>query len=43
MRDIITIFGVNIDNVTEEESAQITKELIKESNKASLSKILIPK
>ena len=34
MRDIITIFGVNIDNVTEEESAQITKELIKESNKS---------
>ena len=34
MRDIVTIFGVNIDNVTEDEAAERTKELIEKSNKS---------
>ena len=33
MRDIITILGVPIDNVTKEEAGVITEKLIKESNK----------
>ena len=34
MRDIITILGVPIDNITKEESAEITLNLVKESNKS---------
>ena len=34
MRETITILGVPIDNITKEESAQITLKLVKESNKS---------
>lgn len=34
MREIITILGVPIDNITKEESGTITEELIKNSNKS---------
>ena len=34
MRDIITILGVPIDNVTKEEAGQITLNLVKNSNKS---------
>jgi len=34
MREIITILGVPIDNITKEESGTITEELIKSSNKS---------
>ena len=33
MRDIITILGVEIDNITRDEAGDITEKLIKESNK----------
>ena len=33
MRDIITILGVKIDNITRDEAGEITETLIKESNK----------
>ena len=33
MRDTITILGVPIDNVTKEESGQITLDLVRKSNK----------
>lgn len=33
MRDIITILGVQVDNVTRDEAGDITEKLIKESNK----------
>ncbi|MBR6033505.1 MAG: hypothetical protein IKP28_02000 [Clostridia bacterium] len=34
MRDLITILGVPIDNITKEEAGEITLNLIKESNKS---------
>ena len=34
MREIITILGVPIDNITKEETGSITEELIKNSNKS---------
>ena len=33
MRDTVKVFGVDIDNITEEEAQQITKNLIKDSHK----------
>ena len=34
MRDIITILGVPIDNITKEEAGQITLDLVSKSNKS---------
>ena len=34
MRDLITILGVPIDNITKEEAGQITLDLVRKSNKS---------
>ncbi len=34
MRDLITILGVPIDNITKEEAGQITLDLVRNSNKS---------